>query len=72
MTDHAHRYGPTPPGRIDIRLIGDPDDVNTTADRLAQHADIVDDSGPKHLRSPSQDGMVRRYIRAQLRQDADA
>lgn len=70
MTDHAHRYGPTPPGHIDIRLIGNPDDVNTTADHLAQHADIVDDSGLKHVRS--QEGMTRRYIRAQLRQDTDA
>ncbi|MET8334404.1 hypothetical protein [Streptosporangium canum] len=61
-----HRYGPAPVGHgwTDIRLIGNPDDVEAWASLLHKAADVWTDSQSKPVRN--QDGIVRRYIRARL------
>ncbi|MEV4247005.1 hypothetical protein AB0J63_26775 [Streptosporangium canum] len=63
-------YGPAPAGEgwVDHRIIGDPDDVEKWAALLHAWADVWTDSESKPVRS--QDGIVRRYIRARLHVEA--
>lgn len=58
------RYGPAPPGArwVDVRLIGEPGDVEEWARLLHEGTEIAHDSGSKPVNS--QPGVVRRYLRA--------
>ncbi|MEU8040920.1 hypothetical protein [Streptosporangium sp. NPDC049078] len=66
----SNRYGPAPAGQgwTDIRLIGDPDDIEAWATLLHHGTDVWEDSESKPVRN--QPGIVRRYIRARLNQEA--